>query len=73
MTTTKTESASIAIKPPKFSTLELLIEGTAPLVIARINQAFANSSAEVRAESERACVLGFVSMFFRSARERLEE
>ncbi len=35
----------------------------APLVTARINQAFANSSAEVRAESERAFVLGFVSMW----------
>ncbi len=35
----------------------------APLVTERINQAFANSSAEVRAESERAFVLGFVSMW----------
>lgn len=35
----------------------------APLVTARINAAFANSSAEVRAESERAFVLGFVSMW----------
>lgn len=35
----------------------------APLVTARINEAFANSSAEVRAESERAFVLGFVSMW----------
>lgn len=34
----------------------------APLVTARINAAFANSSAEVRAESERAFVLGFISM-----------
>lgn len=38
MTTTKTEAASIAIRPPKFSTLELLIEGTAPLVIARFSK-----------------------------------
>lgn len=38
MTTTKIESASIAIRPPKFSTLELLIEGTAPLVIARFSK-----------------------------------
>jgi putative ABC transport system permease protein len=35
----------------------------APLVTDRINRAFANSSAEVRAESERAFVLGFVSMW----------
>lgn len=35
----------------------------APLVTARINEAFANSSAQVRAESERAFVLGFVSMW----------
>jgi putative ABC transport system permease protein len=35
----------------------------APLVTDRINKAFANSSAEVRAESERAFVLGFVSMW----------
>jgi putative ABC transport system permease protein len=35
----------------------------APLVTERINQAFANSSAQVRAESERAFVLGFVSMW----------
>ena len=35
----------------------------APLVTERINQAFANTSAEVRAESERAFVLGFVSMW----------
>jgi len=35
----------------------------APKVTARINQAFANTSAEVRAESERAFVLGFVSMW----------
>ncbi len=35
----------------------------APLVTERINRAFANSSAEVRAESERAFVLGFVSMW----------
>jgi putative ABC transport system permease protein len=35
----------------------------APLVTERINKAFANSSAEVRAESERAFVLGFVSMW----------
>jgi putative ABC transport system permease protein len=35
----------------------------APLVTARINQAFANTSAEVRAETERAFQLGFVSMW----------
>jgi len=35
----------------------------APLVTDRINRAFANSSAEVRAETERAFVLGFVSMW----------
>jgi len=35
----------------------------APQVIERINRAFANTSAEVRAESERAFVLGFVSMW----------
>lgn len=35
----------------------------APKVTERINQAFANSSAEVRAETERAFVLGFVSMW----------
>jgi putative ABC transport system permease protein len=35
----------------------------APLVTDRINKAFANTSAEVRAESERAFVLGFVSMW----------
>jgi putative ABC transport system permease protein len=35
----------------------------APKVTERINKAFANSSAEVRAESERAFVLGFVSMW----------
>jgi putative ABC transport system permease protein len=35
----------------------------APLVTERINRAFANTSAEVRAESERAFVLGFVSMW----------
>jgi putative ABC transport system permease protein len=35
----------------------------APLVTDRINKAFANSSAEVRAETERAFVLGFVSMW----------
>ena len=35
----------------------------APFVTDRINKAFANSSAEVRAESERAFVLGFVSMW----------
>lgn len=35
----------------------------APMVSDRINKAFANSSAEVRAESERAFVLGFVSMW----------
>ncbi len=35
----------------------------APMVTERINNAFANSSAEVRAESERAFVLGFVSMW----------
>ena len=35
----------------------------APLVTDRINKAFANSSSEVRAESERAFVLGFVSMW----------
>ena len=34
-----------------------------PLVNDRINKAFANTSAEVRAESERAFVLGFVSMW----------
>jgi putative ABC transport system permease protein len=34
----------------------------APLVTQRINDAFANSSAQVRAESERAFVLGFISM-----------
>ena len=34
-----------------------------PLVTDRINRAFANTSAEVRAESERAFVLGFVSMW----------
>jgi putative ABC transport system permease protein len=34
-----------------------------PLVTERINRAFANTSAEVRAESERAFVLGFVSMW----------
>jgi putative ABC transport system permease protein len=34
-----------------------------PLVTGRINRAFANTSAEVRAESERAFVLGFVSMW----------
>ena len=33
------------------------------LVTERINKAFANTSAEVRAESERAFVLGFVSMW----------
>ena len=35
----------------------------APLVTERINKAFANSSAEVRAETERAFVLGFVAMW----------
>ena len=35
----------------------------APLVTDRINKTFANTSAEVRAESERAFVLGFVSMW----------
>lgn len=35
----------------------------APLVVDRINQAFANSAAEVRAETERAFQLGFVSMW----------
>ena len=35
----------------------------APLVTDRINKALANTSAEVRAESERAFVLGFVSMW----------
>lgn len=35
----------------------------APLITERINQAFANSSAEVRAESEQAFVLGFISMW----------
>ena len=35
----------------------------APLITARINQAFANTSAEVRAETERAFQLGFVSMW----------
>ncbi len=34
-----------------------------PAVIDRINKAFANSSAEVRAETERAFVMGFVSMW----------
>ena len=34
-----------------------------PLVTERINRAFANTSAEVRAESERAFLLGFVSMW----------
>lgn len=34
-----------------------------PLVADRINKAFANTSAEVRAESERAFLLGFVSMW----------
>jgi len=34
----------------------------APLVTQRINDAFANTSAQVRAESERAFVLGFISM-----------
>jgi putative ABC transport system permease protein len=35
----------------------------APMVTDRINKAFSNTSAEVRAESERAFVLGFVSMW----------
>jgi putative ABC transport system permease protein len=35
----------------------------APLVTDRINRAFASTSAEVRAETERAFVLGFVSMW----------
>lgn len=35
----------------------------APFVIQRIDQAFANSSAEVRAETERAFQMGFVSMW----------
>jgi putative ABC transport system permease protein len=35
----------------------------APLVTDRINKVFASTSAEVRAESERAFVLGFVSMW----------
>ncbi|HTJ00866.1 MAG TPA: FtsX-like permease family protein [Dongiaceae bacterium] len=34
-----------------------------PGVIAKVNQAFANTSAEVRAESERAFQLGFISMW----------
>lgn len=34
-----------------------------PIVISRINQAFANTSAEVRAESERAFQLSFLSMW----------
>src|SRR4029077_18433219 len=34
-----------------------------PRVIKAINQAFANTSAEVRAESERAFQLGFISMW----------
>ena len=34
-----------------------------PRVIAAINQAFANTSAEVRAETERAFQLGFISMW----------
>jgi putative ABC transport system permease protein len=34
-----------------------------PRVISAINQAFANTSAEVRAESERAFQLGFISMW----------
>jgi putative ABC transport system permease protein len=35
----------------------------APMVTQRINRAFANTSAEVRAETERAFQLGFVSMW----------
>ena len=35
----------------------------APKVVERINKAFANSAAEVRAETERAFQLGFVSMW----------
>jgi len=35
----------------------------APLITERINRAFANTSAEVRAETERAFQLGFVSMW----------
>ena len=35
----------------------------APLVTERINKAFANTSAEVRAETERAFQLGFVAMW----------
>src|SRR4030095_6958881 len=35
----------------------------APLVTERINKAFANTSAEVRAETERAFQLSFVSMW----------
>ena len=35
----------------------------APLITERINKAFANTSAEVRAETERAFQLGFVSMW----------
>lgn len=34
-----------------------------PIVIQRINEAFANTSAEVRAESERAFQLSFISMW----------
>ena len=37
--------------------------GEVPLITDLINKAFANSSAEVRAESERAFVLGFISMW----------
>lgn len=33
-----TQTQNIVIKPPKFSTLEVLIEGTAPLVIARFSK-----------------------------------
>lgn len=38
MATTATKSESIVIKAPAFSTLEVLIEGTAPLVIARFSK-----------------------------------
>ncbi len=37
--------------------------GVAPAVIDAINKAFANTSAEVRAETERAFQMGFVSMW----------
>jgi putative ABC transport system permease protein len=43
--------------------LKVRSAGDMPRVIAAINQAFANSSAQVRAESERAFQLGFISMW----------